>query len=43
MQAAAVMAPRIEVELTWPKPLPKDMPPLPTFQPRVLKFDCKAS
>jgi hypothetical protein len=27
----------------WPRPVPKDMLPLPIFQPRRIKFDCKAS
>jgi hypothetical protein len=26
----------------WPRPVPNDMPPLPTFQPRRISFDCKA-
>jgi hypothetical protein len=26
----------------WPRPLPQDMPPLPTFKPRQIKLDCRA-
>ncbi|HEY6980670.1 hypothetical protein [Reyranella sp.] len=38
------LVPVIEQHLAsgaWPKPLPKDMPPLPTFAPRRIAVDCK--
>ena len=39
----AVQAPRFTVNPLWPKPLPKASPPLPTFHPRRIKFECKPS